>query len=182
MAKEIDKWFNSIHQGDVFYAHKGAISGEAITQMLETVENQLTEQKIVSRIKKRIYNILVEALQNLYHHHDPTPQSFEKEYGKDFIIFLLKRSGEQSFVIYTANFIEKEKLKFLKDRIEQINYLNRDERKALYKLILNNQEFSEKGGGGLGLIDIARRTGNKLDYHYIPCTETHGFFSMIIKV
>jgi hypothetical protein len=36
--------------------------------------------------------------------------------------------------------------------------------------------LSSKGGAGLGLIDIARKTGNKLVYHFLPISDTLSFF------
>jgi hypothetical protein len=54
--------------------------------------------------------------------------------------------------------------------------------KILYKIILNNEEFSQKGGGGLGLIDIARKTGNKLIADFYKCNTDYFFFSLEIVI
>ena len=52
----------------------------------------------------------------------------------------------------------------------------------MYKFILNHQKISTKVGGGLGLIDIARKTGNKLVYHFYPYNDKYSFFDFIIQV
>jgi hypothetical protein len=52
----------------------------------------------------------------------------------------------------------------------------------LYKFILNHQRISAKGGGGLGLVDIARKTGNKLDYAFYSYNDKHSFFYINILV
>jgi hypothetical protein len=36
--------------------------------------------------------------------------------------------------------------------------------------------LSEKGGAGLGFIDIARKTGRKLDFHFLSIDEENSFF------
>jgi hypothetical protein len=36
--------------------------------------------------------------------------------------------------------------------------------------------LSEKGGAGLGFIDIRRKTGEKLDFHFLPITDKISFF------
>ncbi|MEZ4998920.1 MAG: DUF6272 family protein [Bacteroidales bacterium] len=41
-----------------------------------------------------------------------------------------------------------------------------EEIKELYKDILNHQEITEKGLGGLGLLDIARKTGHRIDFRF----------------
>ncbi len=55
--------------------------------------------------------------------------------------------------------------------------MSREEKKDYYKSILNNGEYSSKGGGGLGIIDIARRSSEKLEYGFVPVDEQNAFFT-----
>jgi hypothetical protein len=48
--------------------------------------------------------------------------------------------------------------------------------------VLNNGEMSLKGGGGLGMIDIARKTGEKLEYNFLEIDNKVSFFTLNIKV
>jgi hypothetical protein len=52
----------------------------------------------------------------------------------------------------------------------------------MYKFILNHQKLSAKGGGGLGLVDIARKTGNKLEYSFENYNNDFYFFNLDILV
>ena len=74
------------------------------------------------------------------------------------------------------------KIKFLKEKIDKINSLNKDELKDMYKFILNHQKLSAKGGGGLGLVDIARKTGSKLVYSFFNYNDNYYFFNLEIKI
>jgi len=177
---ELEKWFSSQLLGEVLFSYKGNISPSLITEILETIENELGKKEEKMKIKKRVYNILVEALQNLYHHIDSTPQE-KLSLGERFIVFIISKDGE-SYRIITGNFIKINKVRLLKDRIDQVNYLSVEERKALYKLILNNQEFSEKGGGGLGIIDIARRISTDLNYNFFRYDDEYAFFALHVEI
>jgi hypothetical protein len=42
--------------------------------------------------------------------------------------------------------------------------------------------MSEKGGAGLGFIDIARKSGNKLDYEFKDINGKSTFFIINTKV
>ena len=42
--------------------------------------------------------------------------------------------------------------------------------------------MSLKGGGGLGMIDIARKTGQKLEYDFLKVDDKFSFFTLNIKV
>lgn len=177
---DIEKWFLSEQKGELLFSYKGNISPALITEILETIENELGRKKEKTKIKKRVYNVLVEALQNLYHHIDKTPIE-DLSLGDRFMAFIIAKQ-ETYYRIVTGNFIKFDKVRLLKDRIDQVNYLSVDERKSLYRLILNNQEFSEKGGGGLGIIDIARRVSADLNYNFYKYDEEYAFFTLEIEI
>ena len=61
-------------------------------------------------------------------------------------------------MIASANIVEKKVVEYLDDRISQLNSLDENELKELRQHILQYSVFSEKGGAGLGLIEIIRRT------------------------
>jgi hypothetical protein len=42
--------------------------------------------------------------------------------------------------------------------------------------------LSAKGGGGLGLVDIARKSGNKLEYEFFNYNDNYYFFDLTIRV
>ena len=73
-------------------------------------------------------------------------------------------------------------LKELEEKIKKINQSSCEEIRELYKFILNHQKISEKGGGGLGLVDIARKTGNKLIYTFKEYNDKYSFFYLDILV
>jgi hypothetical protein len=183
MAFDIESWYNEISNGDVIVQHKGSITPELIGIILEKIENEINNRNEKSKLKKKVYNVMVEALQNLFHHSERVPEIFKiGENEKKFVIFVLKKESEGSYSFTSGNFIRENRVKFLKDRIDQINYLTIDEMKILYQLILNNEEYSDKGGGGLGLVDIAKRTGNRLEYSFIKYQEAFYFFSLKISI
>ncbi len=172
--------YDQMNDGNVIFTYKGDISSDLITDALNIVEEKLKNEKSKNKIKRRIYYVLVECLQNLYHHKDKPPDLINL--GNNFAMFVLSKGNDSSYKISTGNFITKDKIQILKDRIDQINSLSAKELKALYKLVLNNQEFSEKGGGGLGMIDIVKRTKNKLSYKFHNFGNNDYFYMLNIKV
>jgi hypothetical protein len=78
--------------------------------------------------------------------------------------------------------VNTKRIKFLKEKIDKINSLTKDELKDMYKFILNHQKLSAKGGGGLGLVDIARKSGNKLEYEFYVYDDNYSFFNLTIRV
>ena len=66
--------------------------------------------------------------------------------------------------------------------IKEINEMDQGELRELYRKVLNNGTYSAKGGGGLGIIDIARKSNEKLDYGFVPVDEFNSFFSLNDKI
>lgn len=179
MSFELVDWYSKNRIGDIVIEYKGEVSSELITNLLEVFESRIDEIEIPSKIRKRLYNVLVEGLQNLFHHAIVSPDS--KDEGIIIVAIILSNKDGQ-FTFTTGNYILLENKKKLIDRIEQINSLSKDELKQLYKMILNNKEFSEKGGGGLGMIDIARKTGNKLLYQFYEYSSEIVFYQITINI
>ena len=67
-------------------------------------------------------------------------------------------------------------------RLKEINMMTQEQLKEYYKKVLANGEMSAKGGGGLGMIDIARKTGEKLNFAFMPIDDKYSFFSLNIKI
>ncbi|MFI5150698.1 MAG: DUF6272 family protein, partial [Bacteroidia bacterium] len=89
---------------------------------------------------------------------------------------------DNQYNIITGNYIKSRNVSGLKNRLDEINKLSKEELKDYYKMVLNNGEMSDKGGGGLGMIDIARKTGEKLNYNFMPVDDSYSFFSLNIKI
>lgn len=179
MSFFLNECYARMNQGEVIVAYKGSISADIISNTLSLVESKLEESLEQTGVKKKLYNVLVESLQNLFHHVDAINgvDNSENNYG----VFVLAKQ-EQGFRISTGNFIRSDKSKILKEKIDKINSLSKEELKDFYKFVLNNQSFSEKGGGGLGLIDIARKTGNKLDYTFYDYNKEFDFFNLNVFI
>jgi len=181
MSFDVNEYYSKLNGGDVLMAFKGNISSELISNVLEVVESRLDDYSESSKIRKKVYNVLVESLQNLYHHIEVLPEEMQKEYDEKFGILVVSRINDK-YKISTGNFIRHEKVDMLKNKIDKINSMGKEELKDMYKFILNHQRLSEKGGGGLGLVDIARKTGNKLVYTFEKFDDIYYFFNLDVYI
>lgn len=181
MSFNFQEYFDELNGGNVLLSYKGCISTDLINSVLDSIETKLQEADESSKIRKKVYNVLVEGLQNLYHHNDDVPNSYKGKFEDGFGVLVIKKL-KNSYKISTGNFITSDNIEKLKNRIDRINAMSKDELKQEYKSVLNNQKMSAKGGGGLGLTDIARKTGNKLNYMFHNFSENYYFFSLDISI
>lgn len=181
MSFDLKEYYSNLSTGNVILAYKGSITSEMINDVLEGVEKRLEEADEDSRLRKKIYNILVESLQNLFHHIEMTHEGIREDLEPKFGILIVTKDKD-NYKVITGNFVNSRRIKFLKEKIDKINSLSKDELKDMYKFILNHQRLSAKGGGGLGLVDIARKSGNKLEYEFHNYNDDYYFFNLIISV
>jgi hypothetical protein len=134
-----------------------------------------------SRLRKKVYNVLVESLQNLYHHVDKVPEDYEDQTAERYGMLVILKV-DNGYRIITGNFVHADNVEKLEEKIKRINRSSHEEIKELYKFILNHQRISAKGGGGLGLVDIARKTGNALEYAFRKYNDMYSFFYLDILV
>ncbi len=144
------------------------------TSMAERDMDKTNEEKTV---KRRVFHVMVECLQNMTKHSDTVGEDSRIGSG----MFIVGKKDEAYYII-TANRVINDKIHELKESIDGLNKMSKEELTALYKKQIKEGKLSEKGGAGLGLIDIARKTGQKLDYQFIPLDNEYYFFLLKIKV
>jgi hypothetical protein len=181
MSFKIENHFSGQNREDVIFYFKGNIDSDVINQVLDTVEGKMVDWNEQSRLRKKVYNVLVESLQNLYHHADKVPNDFEDRTAERYGVVQVRKEAN-GYKITTGNFVRNDNVEKLEEKIKRINRSTHEEIKELYKFILNHQRISSKGGGGLGLVDIARKTGNKLEYKFSEYNNNYYFFYLDIGV
>ena len=181
MDLDIFGFYDKMEESNILLSFKGEITSDLLTSILQIMESKLENFEEKSRTKKKVYNVLVECLQNLYHHVDEVTAVDDRTKRARTAIFMIGKDDE-NYNIMTGNYILSENIVPLTTKMDKVNSMSVDELKILYKEILNNDQYSAKGGGGLGLVDIARRTGQKLGYSFKEIDDEYSFFSLDIKV
>ena len=165
--------FILMNQENLGYIYRGKFNQEITDNILKLTETNLQRQEGQSKVKKRIYSIMVEGLQNITRHQDDANdvEKIEESFG----IFVIQKVDNLYFIT-TGNIVDDDAIPHLKALIEKINGLSKEELKAYYKQVLSDGSLSDKGGAGLGLIDMARKSGNKLFYNFREVDKGHSYF------
>ncbi|NOZ35828.1 MAG: hypothetical protein GXO80_11090 [Chlorobi bacterium] len=149
-----------------------------ITKVFTALTSEDTEKSKESRsVQRTLHHSMIEILQNMTKHSDN--MFHEINFGKG--LFMLGKKND-AYHIITANVVNNEQEEELRTSIDDLNACTPDELKAMYKKQLREGKISGKGGAGLGLIDITRKTGNPLDYMFFPADENKKYFVLKVKV
>lgn len=175
-------YYKNMQLNNIIFVYQGEVTADLVSSILHMMENKLDGDGEDKKIKKKVFNVMVECLQNVYHHLDTLEISADDSEVNDRTALLMIGKEEKDYYVITGNHILNDRIPAVRDRLEKVNQCNRDELKALYQGILNDGEMSEKGTAGLGMIDIARKSGQKLGYDFHPVNDVYSFFSLEAKV
>lgn len=172
--------YKQLEEKNVLLSFKGMITSELLTTILQIMESKMDHIDEKPKVKKKVFNILVECLQNLYHHIDQDEVIYVPTEDKSALLMIAKHQSE--YEITTGNYMKSSDVAPLREKLELVNSMDKAELKAYYKQVLSEGTLSNKGTAGLGMIDIARKSGQKLEYSFSPINDTTTFFSLAVKI
>lgn len=157
------------------YVYRGIFDPSLTDKILALAETNMNLIGEVSKTQKRVYFVMVESLQNITRHQDVAQ-------SKDNQAIFVVQNKDGKYGMASGNVIENEHIDSLQQKLDKINSLDADALKTYYKDVLENSGLSEKGGAGLGLIEIARRSGSKLYYSFKTISDKLSYFYFKTKI
>lgn len=156
---------------DLNYIYRGEFTQNLQQHILSLAEKNIDREKISGKIKKRVFHIMVESIQNISRHGD----NKENDDQENSAMFSIQKE-KNWYYITTSNIIENSKVDSLRSKLDRINSMDQADLDKFYREVLGNGQLSKKGGAGLGLIEMVRKSGNKLSYDIEKIDDEHSFF------
>ncbi|UCG27898.1 MAG: SiaB family protein kinase [Bacteroidales bacterium] len=155
------------------YGYRGIFTQPVSDGLIAFAHSIFDISEVSRKTKKRVFYILVECVQNITRHQELPEEKPLESTG----IFFIQSAGEK-YNISQGNIIQNEHINSLKEKLDNINNLDKEELKIYYKTALRDSVISRKGGAGLGLIEIARKSGNKIRFKFRKINDRYSFFFM----
>ncbi|KPL12861.1 MAG: hypothetical protein AMS26_16070 [Bacteroides sp. SM23_62] len=164
---------------DIIFEYKGSVDFETIDPLIERLKKLPAYQAIKRSVQKRIYSIFVECVENIYKH--SISESFYIN-DENITPYLSLYRQHNKYIIGTGNIVLNKSINRLRNRLEQINQMDRPGLKASYADIINKEFISDEDGAGLGLLTIALKTENKINYNFTSLDDQYSYFEMKIPI
>ncbi|HNS29243.1 MAG: SiaB family protein kinase [Tenuifilaceae bacterium] len=164
----IENGFSLVYLGE--FSH-------GITKMFTSMaESDMEKQSEERSVQRKVFHVMVETLQNMNKHSD---EIRERKIGSG--LFIIGKKLDTYYVI-TSNMVARKHKDALEKSLITVNNATQEELKEMYKKQIKEGQLSEKGGAGLGLIDIARKTGETLDYQFLQLDDENYFFILKVEI
>jgi len=170
MTKSIDEDF-------IEYVYRGIFSEDITLNILNLTEAKFVNDDDAHKKQKRISYLLIESLQNVIRHGD-IPE--DKNLNKESLLVIQKT--KDSIYITTGNIIKNENIKKLNDYLTSIKNSSKEEITEKYNKTLLDGIITEKGGGGLGILTMIRRTGGRFKYKFKKLNNNYSYYYYQIQI
>ena len=166
-------FYVKMKKNNINLAYEGEITHQITKAFTSLTESNLMKEDDVNTVQKKVFHVMVECLQNISKHAENRNSIVTSKDGRG--IFMISKDDTE-YNVTTGNVINNDKIPKLREILENINSLDQDGLKTLYKQQMREGRLSDRGGAGLGFIDIARKTGQKLIYSFLTINEKRSFF------
>ncbi len=152
----------------LMFAYRGEVTGDNSVGLLTLLEREMEFSDFSLLGRKRLFMFVLENLQNITRH------GVSK--SEEITSLVVYNKTADGYTVSTGNALKKSEVKGLKSNLEKINNLDPDKIRDVYRTMLQDTKIGTKGGAGLGLMEMARKTGNRLDYDFLPIDDKYSYF------
>jgi hypothetical protein len=152
----------------IMFVYRGIVTSDNSVPLLMLLEKEMETSDFGFVGRKRLFMFVLESLQNVSRH------SFNVQHANMSLVVYSKAGS--GYTVTTGNVLANAGIDSLRMKLDEINSLETKDIRSVYRQMLSSSEFSTKGGAGLGLIEMAKKTGNKLDYDFVPVDNDYSYF------
>ncbi len=160
---------------EIVLGYRGAITQELIIIFLRLAETKIYPRFQSQAFKRKIFSVFIETLQNIHKYATPDETGFNNAY-------FLVREIPEGLQISTGNIVDTASMNSLKLKLDTIVTKSEEELKAWCKKKLFEERNSQFDSVGIGLLELAIKSNNKLVYKFRPIAEDSFLFTLEIDL
>ena len=166
--------------GDIILSYHGLLDFDNIGDLIQSLKDEMRKRNVRFNTYKKVLSIMIESLENIIRYNEilKQEQSIFTDYPPEFQIYF----EENQFFIESGNAILNIDIDKLNLKLSKLNGLDKSEIKELYKETITDGKFSEKGGAGLGIIEMAKIADGKLGFSFSEINDNCSFFTLKVAV
>lgn len=148
------------------------ITSDNFDDMSTNFMKLLEKYKLVHR--KSMYYLFVESVQNVLRH--GLIQAHEQP-----VFHFMKKKSKEKFLLIAGNPIEQDEKETITNKIDIINKLSKETIDQVYFHLMESDFFTKGGGGGLGFLEMRRKSNYRRIKYHIKEYENCYYFYLILE-
>lgn len=166
---------------ELLIEHRGRVLPKISDSLMAAFDQRLQNSIYGFGYTARIRRVALELVQNLFHHGHPDTKETDPLYSEE-TYFAIYSDSDLTLLVRTINLVPIAVGMMLRERLDHINGISASELEDLYHATLQNNEYSSRGGAGLGLIDVARKSVRPLKARLTPFNAQLSRYEILVRV
>ena len=160
------------------FSYSGKITQAIVKTLLNMTERKIAILQEEESVKKKIFGVMINCLQTICAD-DKAAESTASS------IFMISKDSN-GFSVFVGRYMPTPMSTYLGEMIENLNALSHQSIKDLHKEKLKSLDAKDQNYNidetTLSIIDIAKRTGQRINFEVRPGENNESFFSIQIKI
>lgn len=160
------------------FSYNGKITQAIVKTLLNMTERKIAILQEEESVKKKIFGVMINCLQTICAEDKAAENSANS-------IFMISKNNN-GYSVFVGRYMPKKMAGYLAEMIENLNGLSQQSIKDLHKEKLKTLDAKDENYNidetTLSIIDIAKRTGQKINFEVTDNENNQAFFSIQIKV
>ena len=174
----------NIKKNNIILSFEGTMSQGVLTALIDALREKVIANTVdlpssMQYTIRKICAILVELAQNIQKHSLEQACQDNSSSGLGIIVV---REDKNNFTLTSGNNVLKADAKSLAACCAKLNALDEAGLKVLYKEALRKERAKNSSGGGIGLIEMKRKSGKPLEYELQRVDDKIVFFSLSVNL
>ncbi len=157
----------------VVFEHHGPMDHSVVETLLATAEEASLAARDAVGLRKRLFNVLVEGLDNMRLH------AGEDHRESAFAVLVDTPAG---YRLLMGNALPVATAALLTHRVGILNEMDEMDLREHYMKLLSNDSRTERGGAGLGLLTMARKSARPMVVRTLPRDGGSAYFALELAV
>ena len=160
--------------------YSGRLRYDTIGELINKLKNKVSSISIKLAVYKKLLLIMIESLENILKYNETFDSNsyIRTHFTQKFII----EKNNEKYFLTSINVVLNSDIPKLKSKINQVNNLDNDGLKDLYKSTITDGQFTHKGGAGLGFIEMAKISTEKIQYNFETIDNKYSSYELTIVI
>lgn len=177
--REIQHFYEQLKKEGIIFSFSGPVSQSLLEGIGATLRQKMSLEETSTNVMQKVFSIFVELMQNVINYSAEKGAAETGEAELRFGVLIIGKRDDQ-FYIQCGNYISPSQQAPLREKLNRIQGMDKDELKRYYKEQRRKEAADGSKGAGLGFIEMARRASQPLEFEILPMPTGKEFF--VVKV
>ena len=178
LAQEYYEFKNGLNLKGIIFSFTGYISEKILFALGEAIRQKMVLEEVGPGLTKKVFSVFVEQVQNIIRYSEDriaggkgNPQVLSSG------VITVGNEGEHFFIV-CGNVVSTQSMENLKSRLDHLASLDKSQLRAFYKEKLKQAPEEGSQGATIGLIEIARRSSEPVEWDFHKIDRNQAFFCL----